>query len=67
MAGSKTRLEIAEQLVAEARKIVEQQKQLIERRKEFGLDTTSAEALLRNFEHTLATFEDHLAGIETKK
>jgi outer membrane protein TolC len=67
MTGRETRLEIAKQHVAEARKVVEQQKQLIERRKASKLETTSAEALLRNFERTLADFEDHLAGIEAKK
>ena len=55
---AETRLEIAKQHVAEAHKIVEQQKQLIDCRKKVGLDTTSAEALLRNFQRALATFED---------
>jgi hypothetical protein len=63
---AETRLEIAKQYVAEAHKIVEQQKQLIDCRKKVGLDTTSAEALLRNFQRALATFEDDLAGIEAK-
>jgi outer membrane protein TolC len=65
-ADPETRLEIAKQHVAGARKIIEQQKQLIEWRKTTGLDTTGAEALLRTFERALATFEDDLAVIEVK-
>jgi len=42
--------------------VVEQQKQLIERRKKCGLGTASAEPLLRSYKRALATFEDELAS-----
>jgi hypothetical protein len=60
MADTETRLEIAKQHVLVA--VVEQQKQLIERRKKCGLGTASAEPLLRSYKRALATFEDELAS-----
>ena len=67
MADPETRLDIAKQHVLEARKVVEQQKQLIERRKKSSLDTDSAEALLRNFERALEIFELDLAVMAESK
>ena len=58
---AETQLELAQRHVLESRKIIEQQKRLIERRKKSGLDTTSAEALLRSFESSLEIFERDLA------
>jgi len=66
MAGPETRREIAKHHVVEARRIIDRQKRLIERRKQSGLDTSDAEALLRSFERSLATFEDELA-VEMKR
>jgi outer membrane protein TolC len=66
MVDRESRLAIAKQHLAEARKIIKRHKRLIERRKQSGLDNTEAEALLRSFERALADFEDDLAGIEPK-
>ena len=63
MAEPETRLEIAKQHIAEARKIVEQQKLLIGRQKQHGWDTTLSEAKLQSFERALANFEDDLAAL----
>ena len=49
----------AEELVAEGRRIVQQQKGLIVRLRAAGVDTLEAERTLRLFEANLRRFEQH--------
>ena len=49
----------AEELVAEARRIVQEQKGRIVRLKAAGVDASSAERTLRVFEANLRRFEEH--------
>ena len=49
----------AEELVAEGRRIVQQQKGLIVRLRAAGMDTWEAERTLRLFEANLRRFEEH--------
>jgi hypothetical protein len=49
----------AEELVAEGRRIVQQQKGLIVRLRAAGVDTLEAERTLRLFEANLRRFEEH--------
>ena len=49
----------AEELVAEGRRIVQQQKGLIVRLRAAGVDTWEAERTLRLFEANLRRFEEH--------
>jgi hypothetical protein len=49
----------AEELVAEARRILQEQKGLIVRLKAAGVDASSAERTLRVFEANLRRFEEH--------
>jgi hypothetical protein len=49
----------AEELVAEARRIVQEQKGRIVRLKAAGVDASSAERTLRMFEANLRRFEEH--------
>jgi hypothetical protein len=56
--GSETNLEMAVRHVAEARRIVEQQRGRIAKLKEGGSPTSKHEQMLRAFESTLRIFED---------
>jgi hypothetical protein len=57
--GSANDLRRAEELVAEGRRIVQQQKGLIVRLRAAGVDTLEAERTLRLFEANLRRFEEH--------
>jgi hypothetical protein len=50
---------LGEELVAEARRIVQEQKGRIVRLKAAGVDASSAERTLRMFEANLRRFEEH--------
>ena len=50
-----TQLKMAQRHVLEGRKIIERQKQIIERKKQSGFDSADSEDLLRTFERSLAT------------
>ena len=56
---SENDLRRAEELVAEGRRIVQQQKGLIIRLRAAGVDTWEAERTLRLFEANLRRFEEH--------
>jgi hypothetical protein len=56
---SENDLRRAEELVAEGRRIVQQQKGLIVRLRAAGVDTLEAERTLRLFEANLRRFEEH--------
>jgi hypothetical protein len=56
--GSETNLEMAVRHVAEARRIVEQQRGRIAKSKEGGSPTSKHEQMLRAFESALRIFED---------
>ena len=56
---SENDLRRAEELVAEGRRIVRQQKGLIVRLRAAGVDTWEAERTLRLFEANLRRFEEH--------
>ena len=56
---SENDLRRAEELVAEGRRIVQQQKGLIVRLRAAGVDTLEAERTLRLFEANLLRFEEH--------
>ncbi len=56
---SENDLRRAEELVAEGRRIVQQQKGLIVRLRAAGVDTWEAERTLRLFEANLRRFEEH--------
>ena len=56
--------EMAVRHVLEARRIVAQQKALIERMRASGLDTSDAELLLNSFSRSLAVFQNDLKAIE---
>ena len=56
---SENDLRRAEELVAEGRRIVQQQKGLIVRLRAAGVDTWEAEGTLRLFEANLRRFEEH--------
>lgn len=58
MPEGETDLEMAVRHVAEARRIVEQQRHRIARLKEGGKPTFKHEQMLRAFENTLQIFED---------
>jgi hypothetical protein len=49
----------AEELVSEARRIVQQQKGLIIRLRGAGVDTTNAELMLRFLENNLRRFQEY--------
>jgi GTP cyclohydrolase II len=57
----------AEELVAEGRRIVQQQKGLIVRLRAAGVDTLEAERTLRLFEANLRRFEEHRDILKTRK
>ena len=57
----------AEELVAEGRRIVQQQKGLIVRLRAAGVDTWEAERTLRLFEANLRRFEEHRDILKTRK
>jgi hypothetical protein len=56
---SASNLRRADELVAEGRRIVQQQKGLIVRLRAAGVDTWEAETALRLFEANLRRFEEH--------
>ena len=56
---SENDLRRAEELVAEGRRIVQQQKGFIVRLRAAGVDTLEAERTLRLFEANLRRFEEH--------
>jgi hypothetical protein len=57
-------LAIAQCHVREGREIVARQRRIIAQRQAAGLDTRDAESVLREFERTLATFEEDLQAIQ---
>jgi hypothetical protein len=57
----------AEELVAEARRIVQEQKGRIVRLKSTGADPLSAEQTLRMFEANLRRFEEHRDTLKKRK
>lgn len=57
----------AEELVAEARRIVQQQKGRIIRLRAAGVDTWDAETVLHPFEANLRRFEEHRDILKTRK
>ena len=57
----------AEELVAEGRRIVQQQKGLIVRLRVRGVDTWGAERTLRLFEASLRRFEEHRDVLKGRK
>lgn len=70
--ATETKLEQAARHVMEAKRIVARQRALIAKQKEGGRDTDAAEALLAQFERTLAIFEADLKAmlppqIQTRK
>ena len=65
--GSEDDLRRAEELVAEARRIVQQQKGRIIRLRAAGVDTWDAERALRLFEANLRRFEEHRDILKTRK
>jgi hypothetical protein len=65
--GSEDDLRRAEELVAEARRIVQQQKGRIIRLRAAGVDTWDAERVLHLFEANLRHFEEHRDILKTRK
>ena len=61
---SENDLRRAEELVAEGRRVVQQQKGLIVRLRAAGVDTLEAERTLRLFEANLRRFEEHRDAIK---
>jgi hypothetical protein len=57
-------LAIAQSHVQEGREVVARQRRIIAQRQAAGLDTRDAEGVLREFERTLATFEEDLQAIQ---
>ena len=57
-------LNVARRHVFEGRRIVAEQRALVERFRERGLDTRNAERSLDLFRQSLAIFEDHLRELE---
>jgi hypothetical protein len=53
----------AQSHVQEGGEIVARQRRIIAQREAAGLDTRDAESVLRDFERTLATFEEDLEAI----
>ena len=64
---SENDLRRAEELVAEGRRIVQQQKGLIVRLRAAGVDTWEAERTLRLFEANLRRFEEHRDLLKSRK
>jgi hypothetical protein len=64
---SENDLRRAEELVAEGRRIVQQQKGLIVRLRAAGVDTLEAERTLRLFEANLRRFEEHRDLLKSRK
>jgi hypothetical protein len=60
------RTQQATQHVSRARKIVQRQRELIEKLRGYDTDTDDAENMLKLFERSPATFEADLARIEKK-
>ena len=60
-------LAIAQSHVQEGREIVARQRRIIAQRQVAGLDTRDAESVLREFERTLATFEEDLQAIQNRQ
>ena len=65
--GSEDDLRRAEELVAEARRIVQQQKGRIIRLRAAGVDTWDAERALRLFEANLRRFEEHRDILKSRR
>jgi hypothetical protein len=65
--GSEDDVRRAEELVAEARRIVQQQKGRIIRLRTAGVDTWHAERVLHLFEANLRRFEEHRDILKTRK
>jgi hypothetical protein len=65
--GSEDDLRRAEELVAEARRIVQQQKGRIIRLRAAGVDTWDAERVLHLFEVNLRHFEEHRDILKSRK
>ena len=65
--GSEDDIRRAEELVAEARRIVQQQKGRIMRLRAAGVDTWDAERALRLFEANLQLFEEHRDILKSRK
>lgn len=63
----KTKLEQARRHVFEGKRIVAKQRSLIAKKRAGGLDTSTAEKLLIQFERSLAIFEADLLAIEKAK
>ena len=61
------KLERATRRVAESRKVIADQEALIERLKAKGLPTQGAEVALDMFKRSLASFEDHLKALTSKR
>jgi len=59
----RSRLEIAQQHVLQARRIVDRQRQLVTSLRAHGCDYQGAERTLDLFERSLEIFEEHFAEI----
>jgi hypothetical protein len=66
MWDNKNDLHRAEDLVLEARRIVQQQKGLIVRLRAAGVDTSDAELILRLLQRNLRRFEEHRNSLNAK-
>jgi hypothetical protein len=66
MRDNENELDRAEELVLEARRIVQQQKGLIVRLKAAGADTTSAEMTLRFFERNSRRLQEYRDLLKAK-
>jgi len=64
---TETRLAQSARHVAEGKRIVARQRELVAKGKAAGHDTFNAERLLDQFERTLAIFEDDLRAIQAKQ
>jgi len=53
----------ARERLLRARRIVAQQRQSIERKRQEGVDTTTSEAVLHTFQRLLTNFEHQVAGV----
>jgi dephospho-CoA kinase len=65
--GQETKREMAARHVMSAKRIIANQKSLIERLRLAGLATDNSEALLDQFERTLQLFEEDLHRIEAER